>query len=154
MHATELTLGRTIGVNFTHGEDFFTALADACQATGIRHGYIPMFIAGFSEARIVGACDKLDNPAAPVWSAVHVTNVEALGGGTIAQGPDGFSPHIHVAVGRKEQSADAAASHLLSATVQFLTELVIIEVLDPAMLRTPDPALYNAPLLRFGGVTE
>jgi hypothetical protein len=28
---------------------------------------------------IVGTCDKLDNPAAPVWSKVHLTNAEALG---------------------------------------------------------------------------
>jgi hypothetical protein len=38
-----------------------------------------MFLAAFAEADIVGTCDKLDDPAAPVWSKVHLTNAEALG---------------------------------------------------------------------------
>lgn len=43
-----------------------------------------MFIAGFTEAEIVGTHSKLDDPKAPVWSSVHLTTIEALGGGTIA----------------------------------------------------------------------
>jgi hypothetical protein len=50
----------------------------------VRQAYIPSFIAGFSEVQIIGACDKLDDPQAPVWSKVHLTNVEAFGGGTLA----------------------------------------------------------------------
>lgn len=55
MRSHEMTIGRTIGVTFDHGEDFFTALAEACRTNNVRQGYIPMFIAGFAEARIVGA---------------------------------------------------------------------------------------------------
>jgi hypothetical protein len=51
-----------------------------------------MFLAGFAEADIVGTCEKLDDPQAPVWTKVHVTNVEALGCGTIPRDDaDGFS---------------------------------------------------------------
>jgi hypothetical protein len=111
-----------------------------------------MFIAGLSTAEIVGTCQRLDDPAAPVWSAVHLTNIEALGGGTLAydQANDTITPHIHITVGLKAHSATAHTSHLLAATVQFLTEMIIVEVIDPTMIRQPRNDLYNVPLLRFG----
>jgi predicted DNA-binding protein with PD1-like motif len=152
MPATALTLGRTFGVTFNDGDDFFTELRAVCRDNDIRGAYIPMFIAGLSEARIVGACDKLDDPAAPVWSAVYLTNVEALGGGTLAWDPDNgeIAPHIHITVGEKERSATGHTSHLLDAKVQFLTEMIIQEVAAPAMQRIRQPDMYNVPLLRFG----
>ncbi|KWW97752.1 DNA-binding protein [Carbonactinospora thermoautotrophica] len=152
MRAHELTTGRTFGVTFDHGEDFFTALTDFCRAHDIRHGYIPMFLAGFAEAEIVGTCDKLPDPHAPVWSKVHVENAEALGVGTLAHDPDTDQvlPHIHVSLGRKELSATAHTSHLLSARVQFLTEMIVVEVTAPTMTRPRNPHLYDVPLLTFG----
>jgi predicted DNA-binding protein with PD1-like motif len=152
MRSHELTLGRTFGVAFDHGEDFFDALTDFCRTNDVRQGYIPMFIAGFSEADIVGTCGKLDDPHAPVWDSVHLTNVEALGGGTLAYDPDNDQvlPHIHVTVGLKAHSATGHTSHLQHARVQFLTEMLLIEVAAPAMRRQPNPALYDVPLLRFG----
>jgi len=91
-----------------------------------------------------------------VWSRVHLTNDEALGGGTLAydETEDRILPHLHVAVGLKEHSATGHTSHLLEATVQFLTEILIIEVADPPMRRVRDPDLYDVPLLRFGSQTE
>jgi predicted DNA-binding protein with PD1-like motif len=118
MRASELKTGRTFAVAFDHGDDFMTTLARFCRDHGVQQGYIPMFLAGFAEADVVGTCEKLDNPDAPVWSKVHVTNVEALGCGTIARDErDGILPHIHTSVGRKEHSATAHTSHLLAATV-------------------------------------
>ena len=151
MRSHEVTTGRTVVAVFDHGEDFYTALDQACRAHNIRQGYIPMFIAGLSSADIVGTCDRLDNPQAPVWSKVHLTNLEALGGGTLAYDPDTdtIQPHIHVTVGSKEQSAVGHTSHLLGATVQFLTELVIVEVTTPRLVRTKQPDLYDVPLLGF-----
>lgn len=152
MRSHELTLGRSFGVVFDHGEDFYTALAEFCQVNNVRQGYIPSFIAGFSEAEVVGTCEKLADPLAPVWSKVHLTNVEAFGGGTLAYDPNtgDLRPHIHVAVGLKERSATGHTSHLLNATVQFLTEMIVVEVLHPDMQRIPQPDLYDVPLLRFG----
>jgi predicted DNA-binding protein with PD1-like motif len=147
----ELTLGRSFGVAFDHGEDFFTALAEFCRANHLRQGYIPVFIAGFAEAEIVGTCGKLDDPQAPVWSSVHLTNIEALGGGTLAydEASDAVRPYIHLTVGLKQHSALAHTSHLLNAKVQFLTEMLLIEVLAPQMRRVADSSLYDVPILQF-----
>lgn len=152
MRAHELTTGRTFGVTFDHGDDFMTALADFCREHGIRQGYIPMFIAGFAEAEIVGTCEKLENPEAPVWTKVHLTNAEALGCGTIAADPKtgGILPHIHTTLGLKERSADGYTSHLLSARVLFLTEMLVVEVVSPSITRPRNPGLYDVPLLTFG----
>ncbi|MBN6052693.1 DUF296 domain-containing protein [Nonomuraea sp. RK-328] len=152
MRAHELTTGRTFGVTFDHGDDFMTALADFCREHGIRQGYIPMFIAGFAEAEIVGTCEKLENPEAPVWTKVHLTNAEALGCGTIAAAPEtgGILPHIHTTLGLKERSADGYTSHLLSARVLFLTEMLVVEVVSPSITRPRNPDLYDVPLLTFG----
>jgi predicted DNA-binding protein with PD1-like motif len=151
MRSHELTIGRTFGVAFDHGENFSTALTDFCRQHQVRQGYIPYFLAGFSEVKIVGTCERLESPAAPVWSHVYLTNVEAQGGGTIAYDPDNdeIKPHIHVSVGIKERSAVGHTSHLLEATVQFLTEMVIVEVTAPQMRRHTEPTLYDVPLLSF-----
>lgn len=151
MRSSSVQTGRTFVVAFDHGEDFYTTLAEFCTQQGIRQGYLPMFIAGFATADLVGTCERLDDPAAPVWSKVHLRNIEALGGGTLAYDPDAGQvvPHIHVTVGLKEHSATGHTSHLLAATVQFLTEMVIVEITDPPIDRARNPQLYDVPLLRF-----
>jgi predicted DNA-binding protein with PD1-like motif len=50
---------------------------------------------------------------------------------------DGNLPHIHTSVGLKEHSATAHTSHLLAAQVQFLTEMIIVEIDAPEMIPTP-----------------
>jgi predicted DNA-binding protein with PD1-like motif len=153
LHSHELTTGRTFAVNFDHGDDFFPALAAFCREQGVRHGYIPMFVAGFAEAEIVGACEKLADPEAPVWSKVHLTGVEAMGCGTLAYDPESDSvlPHIHTSLGEKARSAVGHTSHLLGARVQFLVEMLVVEVTAPMMTRPRNPDLYDVPLLTFGG---
>jgi predicted DNA-binding protein with PD1-like motif len=152
MKASELTTGRTFGVTFEHGEDFFSALKDFCVKHDMRQGYVPMFIGAFSQAEIVGACGPLTNPEAPVWERTSVQSVEALGGGTLAFDNEtgSVSPHIHLAVGLKAASAEGRTSHLLSGTVQFLSELLIVEVTTPTMTRPRDHAMFDVPLLTFG----
>lgn len=151
MRAHELTLGRSFAVAFDHGDDFFGALSQFCATHNVRAGYIPSFIAGFSEVDLVGACDRLEDPQAPVWTKVHLRNVEAFGGGTLAWDPVSaeVKPHIHVAIGLKEQAAAGYTSHLLGAKVQFLTEMLVTEVVGPTMHRVAEPSLYSVPLLRF-----
>ncbi|MFI0998298.1 hypothetical protein ACIP10_06300 [Streptomyces galbus] len=89
---------------------------------------------------------------APVWAKTYVTNAEAFGAGTLAHDPatGRILPHIHVSAGLKAQSADGRTSHLLSAKVQFLSELLIVEVTSPTMTRPRNPDLYDVPLLTFG----
>jgi len=62
---------------------------------------------------------------------------------------DAILPHIHVSAGLKELSATGHTSHLVTATVNLLTEMVVVEVLSPALRRVPDPAHYGMPLLTF-----
>jgi len=152
MRSHEMTIGRTFALSFEHGEDLFAELRGFCRANNVRQGYVPFFLAGFSALRVVGTCERLEDPVAPVRSAVYLTNVEAHGGGTIAYDPDQDTilPHIHVSVGLKERSATGYTSHLLEATVQLLTEMVVVEVLTPELRRRPDPTRYNVPILGFG----
>lgn len=151
MKSTELKMGRTFGVTFEHQSDFFDELSVFCNENEVKQGYIPMFIAGFSEVELVGTCSKIDNINAPVWDKVYLKNVEACGCGTIAYDPqeDTISPHIHVSTGIKSYSASGHTSHLLSAKVLFLVEMLIIEVLQPDMRRIINPNLYDIGLLQF-----
>lgn len=155
MQAHELERGRTFGVAFDHGDDFFEALEQFCREHNVRQGFIPMFIAGYKEVEIVGTCDRLEDPSAPVWSKVLLRNVEAVGGGTLVfdQEENRYLPHVHVSVGMKEQSAVGHTSHLLRAEVQFLTEMLFVEIVSPRMSRVRDPQLYDVPLLRYGAST-
>ena len=156
MQSRELTTGRAFGVTFDHGDDFFKTLSKFCQENDVRQGYIPMFLAGFAEAEIVGTCEKLEDPKAPMWSKVHLENAEALGCGTLAYDDehDQVLPHIHTTLGLKGHSATGHTSHLLSARVQFLVEMLVVEVVDPRMRRLRDPQLYDIPLLRFYRVSR
>lgn len=151
MKSAELTLGRTFSVTFEHGKDFFTELQEFCAVNHVKQGYIPFFIAGMSEVELVGTCEKVEDKNAPIWSKVHLENVEAVGAGTLAfdDQTGQISPHIHVSIGRKTDAATARMSHLLGAKVLFLTEMVVVEVVAPAFRRIPNPELYNVGLLSF-----
>jgi predicted DNA-binding protein with PD1-like motif len=62
---------------------------------------------------------------------------------------DKILPHIHISVGVKPHSGIAHTSHLLNAKVQFLTEMLVFEVISPKMGRVVDTNLYNLALLKF-----
>jgi predicted DNA-binding protein with PD1-like motif len=79
MKCSELTLGRTFSVTFEHGKDFFTELEEFCEANKLKQGYIPFFIAGFSEVELVGTCERVEDENAPISSKVYLKNVEAVG---------------------------------------------------------------------------
>lgn len=150
MRAAQITRGREFVLAIDHGEDFFTALADFCDQRRVRAGYIPMFVGGFRTARLVGTCEPLPRPERPLWDAVTVNTLEALGGGTLAWDTDNdrIAPHIHVTAGLKAEAAHGRTSHLLGAEVQFIAELIIIETTTP-LTRPRQPDLYDVPLLTF-----
>jgi predicted DNA-binding protein with PD1-like motif len=152
MRSHEVSVGRTVVVAFDHGEDFFTALDAACRTHAIRQGYIPMFIGALSMVEIVGTCERIPDPDAPIWTPVHLTGVDTVGAGTLAydEATGTVQPHVHLSAGVRGHSAIGHTSHLLRATVQYLTELVIVEVLEPRLRRVPDRGLYDLALLRFG----
>ncbi|WP_043660922.1 PPC domain-containing DNA-binding protein [Nocardia thailandica] len=152
MRSHQLTIGRTFALVVDHGEDLLSSLSRFCHDNAVRAGYIPTFVASFSEADIVGTCQRLDNPGAPVRSAVHLRNTDGVGAGTVALDPatGEVRPHLHVALGVKEHSATAHASHLFNARVQFSAELIVVEAAAPSFQRVPEPGLYGVPLLWFG----
>jgi hypothetical protein len=51
-----------------------------------------MLIAGMREVEFVGTCEKLEDPDAPVWTAVHLENAEAIGAGTLAYDSETGAP--------------------------------------------------------------
>lgn len=158
MRTKEIAVGRQIMVVLEHGEDFYSGLAEACAKHEIRSGYIPSFVGGFRTARLVEDCKPLERPDAPLWEEVVVEHLEALGGGTLAWNTEEnqLAPHIHVAAGIKDASADGRVSHLLGATVQFICEIPVVEVIGttegPTLTRSRDPHLFGGevPILGFG----
>lgn len=155
MRSTEFTVGRHIVVVLEHGDDFYQGLAAACAQHNIQSGYIPSFVGGFRTARLVGDCKPLENPDAPLWEFIDVEYLEGLGGGTLAWDTekDALAPHIHVAAGIKASSAEGRVSHLLDASVQFICEIPVVELVadapGPALVRSRDPHL-DVPMLGFG----
>lgn len=156
MRYAQVQSGRQFVLALDHGEDLLAGLTRFCEDQGIRSGYIPTFVGGLRSARLVGSCEPLTDPEAPLWEEITVETLEALGGGTLAWDPekDCLAPHIHVAAGIKGESADGRVSHLLGATVQFICEILIVEVVSDAkgatLTRRRNPDLYDVPLLGFG----
>jgi predicted DNA-binding protein with PD1-like motif len=151
MRMHELKTGRSFGLNFDHGEDFFQALSQFCRENEVRQGYIPMFLAAFAKTEIAGTCARVEDPEAPVRLPVYLEKVEAMGVGTFSWDPgtQDIVPHVHVTVGLKLLAAAAYSSHLITAEVQYLTEMYIVEVLHPEMRRPVHADLWDVPLLTF-----
>lgn len=151
MRTHELKVGRTFGLNFDHGEDFFAELSRFCRENDLRQGYLPMFLAAFAKTEIAGTCAKVEDPEAPVRLPVYLEKVEAMGCGTFSWDPDkqDIVPHVHVTVGLKQLAAAAFSSHLMTAEIQYLTEALVVEVLAPEMRRPVHADLWDVPLLTF-----
>lgn len=151
MRTHELKTGRSFGVNFDHGEDFFAGLSRFCRENEVRQGYIPMFLAAFARTEIAGTCQRVADPQEPVRLPVYLEKVEAMGVGTFSWDPDkqDVVPHVHVTVGLKHLAAAAYSSHLITAEVQYLTEMLVVEVVHPEMRRPVKTDLWDVPLLTF-----
>ncbi len=156
MRSHEVTVGRTVMVALEHGEDFFDGLERACRAHGIRQGYLPLFLGAMSAVEIVGTCEQVADPSRPIFTPVYLSGVDVVGAGTIAYDDENASltPHVHLSAGVRGYSADGRTSHLLRGTVQFLAELVIVEVAAPRLRRVNDPGLYDLSVLTFDSVTD
>ncbi|GAA3873160.1 hypothetical protein GCM10022381_15200 [Leifsonia kafniensis] len=151
MFSAELTAGRRFALVLQPGDDVTDSLTRFCRENGVEQGYLPVFLGAFSALSLIGTCEPVDDEFEPMPKSVHLTNVEGIGSGTIAWDGDGLRvlPHLHVAVGLKSYSATAYAGHLLAATVQYVTEIVVEEVTSPRFSRVPDPAARGIPNLSF-----
>lgn len=153
MKSAELKIGRTFGIRFEDGKDFMVELEEFCKVNNVKQGYVPFFVGDFSEINIVGTCCKCEHPGEPMLSSppAYFENVESFGCGTIAydQKTGKILPHFHISIGSRLNGATANTSHFISGTVQFLTEMVLVEVLSPSMERIPDENVFNLKLLNF-----
>ncbi|MBV7276883.1 DNA-binding protein [Clostridium sp. PL3] len=152
MISAELKIGRTFGIRFEHGKDFMAELEEFCKVNNIKQGYVPFFSGDFSEITIVATCSKTEHPEAPMLnSKAYFENVETFGCGTIAydKETEKILPHFHISIGSRLNSAVAHTSHFISGKVQFLIEMVFVEVLSPSMERIIDENVFNLKLLDF-----
>jgi predicted DNA-binding protein with PD1-like motif len=93
----------------------------------------------------------VDDQEPPLPQEVAVTYTEGIGSGTVLwdEAAGTPEPHLHLAVGVKNAAAAAFAGHLLGAEAHYTVEILIEEVLAPAMLRVPDPRAHGIPTLHF-----
>jgi predicted DNA-binding protein with PD1-like motif len=151
MISAEITTGRRFAVVLQPGDDVLASIAAICAEHRIEQGYLPVFLGAFTRVSLIGTCSVIDDHDAPLPDSVHLEGVEGTGSGTIAFDPatGAVTPHVHVAVGVKAYSANGYAGHLLQATVHYVTELVIEEVLSPRFIRKPDAAAHGLANLSF-----
>jgi len=151
MISAELTTGRRFAVVLQPGDDVLASIAAVCAEHGIEQGYLPVFLGAFTRVSIIGTCSPVDDHDAPLPDSVHLEGVEGTGSGTVAFDPatGGVHVHVHVAVGVKAYSANGYAGHLLSATVHYVTEIVVEEVLSPRFIRSPDASAHGLANLAF-----
>lgn len=152
MISSEFKIGRTFGIRFEHGKDFMTELEEFCSVNNVKQGYVPFFSGDFSKITIVGTCNKTENPEAPMLnSPAYFENVESFGCGTIAYDKETgkILPHFHISIGSRLSSATAHTSHFIDGKVQFLIEMVFVEVLFPSMERITNENVFNLKLLDF-----
>lgn len=151
-HSAELTTGRRIGVVLSPGDDVLSSIAAACVEHDVRQAVIPVFLGAFRSVRFIASDSPIDDQEAPLKATTEVAYVEGIGTGSITWNENTGSHHVHlhVAVGVKDESAGAYAGHLLAAETHYVAELVLDEVLAPAMTRVSDADAYGLENLRFG----
>jgi predicted DNA-binding protein with PD1-like motif len=151
VRTSEVTVGRRVAVVLEPGDDVLGCLAEACRAHGIRQGFVPVFSGAFRSVRFIAADTPVRDQEPPLPHEVAVTYTEGIGSGTILWDEDSQAalPHVHLAVGVKNAAAAGFAGHLLGAEAHYTVEILVEEVVTPAMLRVPDPGAYGIPTLRF-----
>jgi predicted DNA-binding protein with PD1-like motif len=152
VRTAEITTGRRLLVVLEPGDDVLAALATACAHHGVVQAVIGTFSGAFRRARLIAAEGPVADPEAPLVDAVEVTYAEGIGSGTVTTSPDGtVVPHVHVALGDKARGAASVAGHLLAGETHYVVEVVIDEVLAPALGRAPHPDSRGVPILTIDG---
>jgi predicted DNA-binding protein with PD1-like motif len=151
VQSSEVTTGRRIAIVLEPGDEVLGSLARACAEHGIRQGFVPVFSGAFRTARFIAADQPVADQEPPLPQEVTVTYTEGIGSGTILWDADAgaATPHLHLAVGVKNAAAAAFAGHLLGAEAHYTVEILVEEVVAPALLRVPDPRAFGIPTMRF-----
>lgn len=150
MRSAVITSGRRIVVVLEPGDDVVASLARACAEHEIAQAVIGTFSGALRRARLIGSHTSAADPELPLPETVEVTYTEGIGSGTVTTAPDGtIVPHVHVALGDKARGAAAVAGHLIEAETHYVVEVVLDEVLSPALGRSPHPGSSGIPILTF-----
>jgi predicted DNA-binding protein with PD1-like motif len=151
MQSSEVTTGRRVAVVLEPGDEVLSCLAAACHAHGIRQGFVPVFSGAFRSVRFIAADTPVTDQEPPLPQEVTVTYSEGIGSGTILWDAEAgrATPHVHLAVGVKNAAAAGFAGHLLGAEAHYTVEVLVEEVVSPALLRVPDPRAWGIPTMRF-----
>lgn len=140
MFAAELEVGRRFLVVLQPGDEVLDGLRAFCSQHGVDQAYLTTFLGAYTEATLIGTADPIADEDAPLPDSVVVRNSEGIGSGTVVTADGVCTPHVHVALGEKGDSAAAYAGHLLAGTVQYVTEIVVTEIVSPRLTRRSDPA--------------
>ncbi len=151
MRTQEVTAGRHLAVVLEPGDEVLGSVTRACQQHGIRQGFVPVFSGAFRTVRLIAAHTPVDDQEPPLPQEVAVTYTEGIGSGTVLwdETTGTPQPHLHLAAGVKNAAAAAFAGHVLSAETHYTVEIMIEEVVSPAMLRLPDARAHGIPTLHF-----
>jgi predicted DNA-binding protein with PD1-like motif len=148
MRTTAVTHGRRLLIVLEPGDDVLPSMAAACARHGIEQGVVATFSGAFRRARLIAGDEAALDPELPLADASEVYYTEGIGSGTVTRDAGGeYAVHIHVALGRKDRGGAAVAGHLLAAETHYVVEIVVDEVLEPALERTPHPGSSGVPIL-------
>lgn len=152
MRSAEVTVGRRIVLVLEPGEEVVAAVTEACRQHGVRQGLVPVLSGAFRSVTMIAAHTPVEDEEPPLPQEVTVPYTEGIGSGTVQWDPQAGAAavHLHVAVGVKNTGATGFAGHLLQAEVHYTTEVLVEEVLSPALLRLPDPAAHGITTLHLG----
>ncbi|MDZ8171518.1 PPC domain-containing DNA-binding protein [Microbacterium xanthum] len=155
MRSASLQTGRRIAVSLEPGDDLIGSIADACTRYRISQGVIVTLSGAFRDVELIAAQSPSADPEPPLPDSVHIPYTEGIGSGTVTSDADGdLVVHVHLAVGRKDAGARGFAGHVLTAEAHYVVEIVIDEVLQPRMVRTPSEQTWGLPTLDFSETTE
>jgi predicted DNA-binding protein with PD1-like motif len=149
MFAREAVVGRSLVVVLEPGDEVRAGIAEACRTAAIGSAYVPVFLGAFSETMLIGAEHPPADVDDPMPTSVTVVNAEGHGTATVTPGAEGPEVHLHATVGAKGDSARASAGHVISAVVQYPTEVIVVELVSPALARRPNEAARGIATLTF-----
>lgn len=143
-----LTTGRRLLIVLEPGDEVLTGIARACAEHDIGAAVITTFSGALRRARLIAGDHAVADPEAPLADSTEVRYTEGIGSGTITRDPAGVhTVHVHVALGAKDRGGAAVAGHLLEAETHYVVEVVVDEVLEPALARAPHPDSRGVPIL-------
>ncbi|MGO2658259.1 PCC domain-containing protein [Mycetocola reblochoni] len=141
--------GRSVVVVLEQGEEVLSSVRRACAEHGIAQGFVPVLSGAFREVELIAAHTPVDDEEPPLPQSVVVRYAEGTGNGTVMFDEDSGAgePHLHLAVGVKNDGGAGYAGHVVSAVAHYTVEVVVTEVLSPVLARVADPGAYGIPTL-------